>query len=82
MTPINKMRHMIEVFNHCSEDFNQHYTMCQLEKIYDAYWASQCCVMPDRWTTRQVEEALCGVVPQWDETGNNPVYTMEMVAAN
>lgn len=82
MKSIDKMRGMVNLFNCCSEDFNQHYTMCQLEKIYDAYWASQWDIAPDRWTARQVKEALCGVVPQWDEHGNNPVYTMEMVAAN
>ncbi len=68
------MRHMIEVFNRCSEDFNQHYTMSQLEQIYDAYKACQCRVMPDRWTTRQVEEALCGVTPRWGEHSQEPIY--------
>lgn len=73
------MRAMVRLFNNCREGFNEQFGMRQLEKLYDAYKACGWDIAPDRWTARQVREALRGVLPQWDDE-ERPMYRIDRVA--
>lgn len=64
---IDKLRHMRNLFDNCSETFNQQWSVPQLEKIYDAYHACGYDITPDEWTMDQVLAALRGTVPTFGD---------------
>lgn len=70
---IEHLRLMVRNFDGCSETFNQHYSIDELVMLHRAWMFSGWDISPDRWSARQLNEALCGVAPRWDDN-ENPVY--------
>ena len=72
-TPIEMLRHMVDSFNACNESFMDDKTIPQLLTIYNAWMRSGWDIYPDEWTTKQVEEAMEGIAPDWDAK-ERPVF--------
>lgn len=70
---IDELRHMVRNFNDCNETFNQQYTIEQLLQIHRMWMESGWDIYPDRWTERQLKEALEGTPPSWDDH-EKPTY--------
>lgn len=70
---IDHIRLMEQNFGDCSESFNQRFSLEQLFAIHKAWMLSEWDVYPERWTVRQIREALKGKPPRWDDDGK-PVY--------
>lgn len=70
---VDLLRGAVNVFGHCSETFNQRFSAEDLLKLYRAFYVCGWDITPDRWTDRQVFEALLGVAPQWDDN-EKPLY--------
>jgi len=68
-----ELRLIVSNMNYNNEGFNEHYTAEQLIQIYRMQIASGWDFWPDEWTTRQVKEALAGIVPQWNDN-EEPIY--------
>lgn len=71
---IELVRYAKRLFSDCNETFNQKYTADQLLKIADACSQSRWDIYPDEWEERQIQEALCGIIPDWEEDGETPKY--------
>ncbi len=71
---IDHLRLMEQNFGGCSETFNQQFSLEQLFKIHKAWMLSEWDINPDRWTRRQLREALKGKPPRWDDN-EKPVYS-------
>ena len=70
---IIELRHMVSNFNRVTESFNQRFSMEELVQIHRAWMASGWDFHPDQWTERQVQEALQGKAPRWNDQ-EEPVY--------
>lgn len=70
---IQKMRDMVKVFSNCNETFLNRYRIQELIKIYRMWLKSEWNFYPNKWTERQVREALRNQAPMWDINGK-PVY--------
>lgn len=66
-TGIEMLRGAVKCFDDCRETFNQEYSPEDLIKIYRALLATADDIYPDRWTNRQVIDALNGIVPTWND---------------
>lgn len=73
MTGIQKLRNVVLFFDYCTESFNDQFSIEQLITIYDVYDKCGWYIYPDEWTQRQVDEALKGIIPRWDDN-QKPVY--------
>ncbi len=73
MTGIEKVRDMKAVFSSCNETFLGQFDVMQLVQIRRMWLASEWDFFPDRWTERQIAEALAGRPPTWDEN-ESPTY--------
>jgi hypothetical protein len=73
MPAIERLRRMVRAFDRNSEEFNQAFTMDELLTIHRAWMLSGWDIWPDRWTERQVMEALAGKPPNWDDN-MRPLY--------
>lgn len=67
---IDELRLLVRNANDCNETFNQRFSVLELIQIHRMWHASDWDTYPDTWTEQQVQEALQGNVPKWnDETG-------------
>lgn len=79
---IDILRSAVKVLDYNNESFNQLFSAEELLKIVDINSQTGFDLFPDEWTSRQLEEALQGIVPQWreDEHGNlTPIYKTQTV---
>lgn len=72
---IDHLRLMVKNFDYCNEGFNEQFTVEELFKIHRAWQLSGWDMFPDQWTERQIQEALDGHVPEWDD--ERPVYRQD-----
>lgn len=72
-TGIDTLRAVVRYFDAQNEAFCQGFTPEQLVQLYRMSLASGWDFYPDQWTSRQISEALAGVVPRWD-ANERPVY--------
>lgn len=64
---IDEARRLVNLFSCCSESFNQRFTLAELITLARCYKRSEYDFAPDRWSSRQVEEAITlGRTPTWD----------------
>lgn len=70
LTGAEEMRSAVRLFDSCSESFLDRFTAEQLILIWRAWHASEWDVRPDLWSERQVQAALKGVAPRWDNDMN------------
>ncbi len=77
-TGMEELRLLVNNFNYAPKEFNDRFTAEQLLQIQRMWWVSDWDVFPDQWDERQVQEALKGIVPQWDDDGA-PKYTTVLV---
>lgn len=73
LTGAEEMRLCISNANITSESFNDRYTAAQLLQINRMLILSEWEIYPDKWSTRQVREALKGMPPRFDND-ERPVY--------
>jgi hypothetical protein len=66
---IDELRETVAAFDGVRESFNQEYTARQLLLIRRAWLQCEWDFSPDQWKSWQVNEALAGFVPQWDDAG-------------
>lgn len=71
---IDELRLIVRNFDDCRDSFNQNYTIDQLVQIHRMWMACDWDNYPDTWEDRQVEEALQGIVPRWNNQTGEPVY--------
>ncbi len=70
---IDELRRAVNLFDRCRESFNQQFDAAELVAIWRAFTASGWDIPPDRWTERQVEEALKGRAPTFEDQ-ERPTY--------
>lgn len=68
------LRTIVREMDDSRESFNQLWSATQLVKIYEMHLRSEWEFPPDRWTERQVREALAGIVLKFHDDGK-PNYT-------
>ena len=73
MGAIERMRDTVKLLNNCGEDFAQRFTEKQLVTLWLAYRACGWDITPDSWSEQQVNEALKGHAPDFDERTEEPV---------
>lgn len=71
---IEILRLIVRNLNDCSETFLQRFDAAQLVALGRAQLLSDWDIAPDRWSARQVREALEGKPPQFDAR-EEPLYT-------
>lgn len=67
---IDRLRHVCLAFGGVNESFNQKFTVEGLLALHKAWMLSEWDISPDRWTTEQVQAALLGTPPRWDDNGS------------
>lgn len=67
LSGIEELRKAVNAFSGNGETFNAAYTAEELILIWRAWRASDWDIYPDQWEDRQIEEALEGTPPQWDQ---------------
>lgn len=67
------LRLIVNGMNYCLESFNDRFTAEELVAIGKAYITCGWDILPDTWEERQVQEALQGKPPRWDDD-EKPVY--------
>ena len=70
---LEELRHIVNNYDFCVENFISKFSVEDLIKIHRAWMKSDWDIYPDQWTDRQVKEALLGMAPNWDEN-ENPIY--------
>ncbi len=75
---IDELRKAVRVLGGMNETFNQRFSAEELLKLCRACWASEWDITPDRWTEDQVQAALKGEVPRWEDCGK-PVLPRMLV---
>jgi len=73
---IEELRRSVKFFDNCDEGFLDGWSSHQLLNIWRSYQKSEWSFSPDSWTARQVEEAVDGIPPEWDEN-EQPVYRFQ-----
>jgi hypothetical protein len=63
----DELRKAARLIGMCRESFNQRFTAEELLKLARACWASEWDFTPDQWTEEQVQAALKGEVPRWND---------------
>ncbi len=71
---IHELRQAVKAFSRNNETFNQRFTAEELITIWRAWKKSEWDFLPEQWEERQVQEALQGVAPNWDEN-ECPIYS-------
>ncbi len=74
LTGAEELRRAAALFSNCNESFNCEHSAAQLLTLWRMYTVSGYDITPDRWSPRQVAEALEGRAPKWDEN-LRAVYT-------
>ena len=72
-TPMEMLRDIVDSFDSCNESFMDDKTVPQLLTIYNCWMRSGWFIRPDEWTTKQVNEAMEGIAPDWDAK-ERPVF--------
>lgn len=72
--PIDELRMLVRNANDCNETFNQRYSIEELVQIHRMWQASDWDNYPDTWTKQQVQEALQGKVPKWNDETGEPIH--------
>ncbi len=67
MTGADELRKIVRAMDDTREGFNDRYTAEQLVAIYRAMFASGWDIYPDQWSAEQVEDALRGEVPKFED---------------
>lgn len=67
------LRRIVRNMDACRESFNDRFTMAELIAIHEAFLSSGWDIYPDQWEERQVQEALQGKPPRWNED-ERPIY--------
>lgn len=67
------LRTIVRNMDDCDESFNQRWTPEELVRIGMAFLLCGWDIYPDRWTERQITEALQGIEPKWDRN-EQPLY--------
>ncbi len=75
MTGIDELRRAVRLFDRCNESFNTTFAADELLLVADALRRSEWDILPDQWEERQIELALLGIVPTWEDTASGPVPT-------
>lgn len=57
---IENLRRAVKMFNACNESFNQRFGAHGLINIYEALLRSEWDIYPDRWTPKEINDALAG----------------------
>lgn len=57
---IEDLKRAVRLFDNCTLDFVNRFTIPELILIYQAYTRSEWDIAPDRWTENEVELALQG----------------------
>jgi hypothetical protein len=64
---IENLRRARNLFDNCNGDFNDRWTIHELIQLYDAYERCGWDITPDRWSEEQVQAALQGTPPSFEE---------------
>jgi hypothetical protein len=72
LTGAEELRRIVRVMGDVRESFNDRFSAEQLLVIYRAHQACGWDYYPDQWTEGQVQAALRGVLPKWDD-GERPI---------
>lgn len=72
LTGVDRLRAMVKFFGDVNEEFNQRYSVEELERIYSCYCRSEFRVYPDGWEPWQIEDALALNLP--------PKFSVDIVA--
>ena len=67
------LRRAVNLFNTCEEGWVETFSRDSLLRLYDAYAVCGWDIPPDRWTDQQIQDALAGKPPCWDDD-ERPVY--------
>lgn len=64
---IDRVRRAVKAFAACDESFLQRFQIVELMQLHRAWVHSEWDFLPHSWTPRQLEQALRGMAPNWDE---------------
>lgn len=67
------LRDVVSAFSYVNLSFVERFSTQELIVIRDAWRKAELDYFPDTWTERQVQEALLGFAPQWDDD-DKPIY--------
>lgn len=68
MTGIDRLRAAVKLFNQCSEDFNDCFTLEELVRLSIAHRHCGWDFYPDQWTSEQIKAVLAiGELPDWND---------------
>lgn len=68
-TGAEELRKVVRVLDDMREDFSDRFTAEQLLQLVRMLWRSDWDIYPDHWSERQIEAALRGTAPVFDEHG-------------
>lgn len=74
MNGMGRLRYAVRLFDSCNESFNDAFTEHELLQLSQMFCVCGWDIPPDAWTERQLEEALAGIAPKWDDATERPVY--------
>jgi hypothetical protein len=66
-TGAEELRRIVRAMNDTRESFNDRFSAEELVAIYRAMFASGWDYYPDQWSEEQVQAALRGIAPSWDD---------------
>lgn len=75
-TPAEMLRIIVRNMDYTNEDFNERWSIEQLILIFRMHLKCGRDFFPHSWTERQVQEALRGIVPRWNDA-EDPVFECE-----
>ena len=73
LTGMEQLRQAVAGLNNCNETFLEVFSAEELLMLHRAWCASAWMFYPDEWASRQVFDALRGIVPDWDGD-ERPIY--------
>jgi hypothetical protein len=73
MSGIDQMRAAVRMLDNNTESVNQRYEAAALLKIWRAAMVCGWDFFPDQWTRQQLDEAIDGIAPDWDDN-ERPVF--------
>lgn len=81
-TGIEFLRRVVKLFDANRESFNDQFSPEQLIQLAKICFQSTWDFYPDQWTERQVQEALLGIAPDWNDAEQPWYHTPLMVRLN
>ena len=67
MNGFERLQKTVNVFSHTQMDRFDHLSSEELLTLFDAYMASDWDITPDHWTDKQVDSALAGIPPKFND---------------